>query len=330
VTGFKTPGGISRSSYGGVMRETPRLFCLDTVLIDVVLSVAALPPRAGDIRAVEQLVTTGGGFNAMSAATRHHLQTVYAGRLGTGPFSETAMTSLVGERIGMPIDVNRELDNGVCVVLVEPDGERTFVTAPGAEGRLRFSDLDALEVLDGDYVLVSGYNVMYPSSAELVLRWLSDLSAGVIVLFDPATRVEDIPPAHLAAVLEVTTWVSCNEREAMQLTGDDDVRDAAATLASSNDRVNVVVRRGADGCLVVFNHDAPHAVEGFATNVLDTNGAGDVHNGVFIAELASGHDALSAARWANAAAAMAVSRWGPATSPSREEVATFIDESEAR
>jgi sugar/nucleoside kinase (ribokinase family) len=312
------------------MRDAPRLFCLDTVLIDVVLRVAAMPPRAGDIRALEQLITTGGGFNAMSAAARHHLRTEYAGRLGTGPFSDTAMASLEREGIGMPIEANKELDTGVCVVLVEPDGERTFVTAAGAEGTLRSSDLDALELLDGDYVLVSGYNVMYPGTAELVIGWLRELRPGVIVLFDPATRVEDVPRLHLMAVLEVATWLLCNELEAIQLTGDDDLHRAAAALASTTDRLNVVIRRGAQGCLVALNSGGAITIEGFATKVVDSNGAGDVHNGVFVAELASGHDAVAAARWANAAAAMAVGRLGPATSPTREEVAVFIDESDAR
>jgi ribokinase len=312
------------------MGDVPRLFCLDTVLIDVVLRVAALPPRAGDIRAVEQLVTTGGGFNAMSAAARHHLRTSYAGRLGAGPFSTTAARSLTNEGIEIPIEANAELDNGVCVVLVEPDGERTFVTAPGAEGTLRSSDLDALEVVDGDYVLVSGYNVMYPGSAELVLTWLRGLPLGVTIVFDPATRVEDIPPTYLKATLDVAAWLLCNEREARRLTGDEDVHRTAAALAATNDRVNVVVRRGAAGCLVAFNHGPSVNVDGFVADVVDTNGAGDVHNGVFIAELASAHDALAAARWANAAAAIAVSRFGPATSPTRKEVAAFIDESDAR
>jgi sugar/nucleoside kinase (ribokinase family) len=306
------------------MRTTPRLFCLDTVLIDVVLRVAAIPPRGGDIRAREQLITTGGGFNAMSAATRHHLDTEYAGRLGAGPFSDTARRSLEAERIGTPIEANAELDAGVCVVLVEPDGERTFVTAAGAEGTLRLSDLDALDVLDGDFVLVSGYNVMYPTSAAFVLRWLAGLSDGVVVLFDPATRVEDIPLPYLTAALDEATWVMCNEREALRLTGETDVQRAATALASANDRVNAVVRRGALGCLVAPNRRGPIIVEGFATDALDTNGAGDVHNGVFAAELASGHDPVASARWANAAAAIAVSRLGPATSPTREEVAAFV------
>jgi ribokinase len=312
------------------MRDAPRLFCLDTVLIDVVLRVAAIPPRAGDVRALEQLITTGGGFNAMSAATRHHLRTDYAGRLGEGPFSDTARRSLESEHIGTPIEANRELDSGVCIVLVEPDGERTFVTASGAEGTMRYSDLVALDVQDGDYVLVSGYNVMYPASAEFVLHWLGELPKGVIVLFDPATRVEDIPSPYLTLALDVATWVMCNEREVTQLTGDSDVQRAAVALASTNDRVNAVVRRGALGCLVALNRGECFVVGGFVTDALDTNGAGDVHNGVFAAELASGHDAVASARWANAAAAIAVSRLGPATSPTREEVADFIANSVAR
>jgi sugar/nucleoside kinase (ribokinase family) len=312
------------------MRGASRLVCLDTVLVDVVLRVTAFPPRAGDVRALEQLVTTGGGFNAMSAASRHHLPAVYAGRLGAGPFSELAARSLAEEGIGTPVASNSELDTGICVVLVEPDGERTFVTAPGAEGTLRASDLEALDIGEADFILVSGYNVMYPGSADLVLTWLGALPSDVVVLFDPATRVSDIPAWNLGVVLERATWLLSNASEVTQLTGSDEVNAAAAALAATNDRLNVVVRRGANGCLVALNHTDAVAVEGFVTDVVDTNGAGDVHNGVFAAELANGHDALAAARWANAAAAMAVSRLGPASSPTRDEVATFIESTAPR
>ncbi len=182
----------------------------------------------------------------------------------------------------------------------------------------------------GDYVLVSGYNVMYPGSANTVLDWMRELSPGVVVLFDPATRVEDIPAANLTTALEGATWLLCNEREAMHLTGDDVVRDAARALSARYERMNVVVRLGPAGCLVAVGHADPIEIEGFVADVVDTNGAGDVHNGVFIAELASGRDALAAARWANAAAAMAVARFGPATSPTREDVAAFLKASDAR
>jgi sugar/nucleoside kinase (ribokinase family) len=302
----------------------PRLFCLDTVLVDVDLKVASLPERAGDVRANSQLITTGGGFNAMSAATRHGLTVVYGGRLGRGPFATLAMKDLTREGIETPLESNGDLDCGVCVVLVEPDGERTFITAPGAESSLRGSDLAALTVSAGDVVLVSGYNVMYPDMDVAVLDWLEELAPDVIVAFDPATRVEDVPPANLQRALTRATWLLCNRAEAAALSGEDDPLVAARFLANAHGSLNVLVRTGAEGCVVALRDGVARAIRGFSTTVLDTTGAGDVHNGVFLAELAQGLDPIEAARLANAAAAISVARPGPATGPTRREVETFV------
>ncbi|MGC2169282.1 MAG: PfkB family carbohydrate kinase [Acidimicrobiales bacterium] len=301
-----------------------RLFCADTVLIDVVLTVSSLPHRAGDVRATSQLITTGGGFNAMSAAARHEVDVVYAGRLGSGPFATLASADLARERIGAPVETNSEVDCGICVVLVEPDAERTFITTAGAESTLRGSDLSALDIEAGDYVLVSGYNVMYDDMAEVVLSWLESLDSEVIVAFDPATRVDDIPPKYLARVLPRANWILSNLAEAAALGGTDDAKAAATALTQRGESLSALVRCGAAGCVVV-EHGAPAVVvEGFSTAVVDTNGAGDVHNGVFLAELAHQIAPIAAARWANAAAAMAVALRGPATGPHRGEVAEFL------
>jgi sugar/nucleoside kinase (ribokinase family) len=306
------------------MSETPRLFCLDHVLIDVVLKINSLPERAGDTLASEQLVTTGGGFNAMSAAARHGLRVAYAGRLGVGPFSSLAISALEHDNIAAPVDRNEDFDTGLCIVLLEPDGERSFVTSPGAEATLRPLDLETLGVRDGDYVLVSGYNVMYPIIANIVIAWLTHLPESVIVVFDPATRMVDIPKANLHLMLQRSNWLLCNAVEASMLAGGDDALASAVLLSSKYDALDVVVRNGAKGCVVALRNEQARVVDGFATTVVDTNGAGDVHNGVFLAELASGHDAFAAARWANAAAAMSISRLGPASCPPRDEVAAWI------
>jgi sugar/nucleoside kinase (ribokinase family) len=302
-----------------------RLFCLDTVLVDVDLKVASLPVRAGDVRARSQLITTGGGFNAMSAATRHDLQVVYAGRLGHGPFATLARRDLTSEGIATPLESNDDLDCGVCVVLVEPDGERTFITAPGAESTLRASDLATLTAREGDVVLVSGYNVMYRDMDAAVLDWLEGLAPDVVVAFDPATRVEDVPPANLQRAIARTTWLLCNRVEAAELSGEDDPFVAANHLTRAHSSLNVLVRTGADGCVIATRETAAVVVKGFRTTVVDTTGAGDVHNGVFLAQLAQGLDPVEAARYANAAAAMSVALAGPATSPTRLEVEAFFD-----
>jgi len=56
---------------------------------------------------------------------------------------------------------------------------------------------------------------------------------------------------------------------------------------------------------------------------VDTTGAGDAHAGVFLAGLAAGLLPAAAASRANAAAALAVTRAGPAESPSRAELDAF-------
>ena len=53
---------------------------------------------------------------------------------------------------------------------------------------------------------------------------------------------------------------------------------------------------------------------------VDTNGSGDAHSGVLAASLAQGADILEALRLANCAGALAATRVGPATCPSRTEI----------
>jgi sugar/nucleoside kinase (ribokinase family) len=85
----------------------------------------------------------------------------------------------------------------------------------------------------------------------------------------------------------------------------------------------VLVRTGPDGCLLADRGDVVH-VPGFEVGAVDTNGAGDTHTGTFAAALARGVDPPEAARIANAAAALSVTRRGPATAPSEDELTRFL------
>jgi sugar/nucleoside kinase (ribokinase family) len=303
------------------------LFCLDTVMIDIVLRIAQVPESGSDVLASEHLITTGGGYNAMSAAARQGVSAVYAGRLGRGPFSSIARSSLVHDNVTEPMEADETRDAGFCVALIDDVGERTFITSPGAEGSLRSSDLASLDVRSADYVLVSGYNVMYPGTAEIVLEWLASLSEDVVVAFDPSNRVMDVPKTNRRAVLERADWTLCNETEASLLTGRDTLKQSIVALADMTGRAGVVVRHGESGCTVLTEGDEPVHVDGFKVTVLDTNGAGDTHSGVFLAELALGTDVIEAARRGNAASAIAISVLGPASCPERDAVSAMIHQS---
>ena len=307
-----------------MVSASARLFCLDTVMIDIVLRIAEIPESGSDVLADEHLIATGGGYNAMSAAARQGVGAVYAGRLGRGPFSSIARASLQNDHVEEPIEADDALDAGFCVALIDDGGERTFITSAGAEASLRSTDLSSLTINGGDYVLVSGYNVMYPGSAELVLEWLASLDDDVRVAFDPAIRVMDIPDKNLRPVLGRADWTLCNETEASSLTGADDLEASVRALGELTGRVGVVVRHGATGCTVLVNGGEPVLVDGFNVAVVDTNGAGDTHSGVFLAELALGTDVIEAARRGNAASAVAISVLGPASCPDRDGITDML------
>ncbi len=306
------------------MTTAPRLFDLDTVMLDVVAMIDVLPTRGNDAEVLERLVTPGGGFNVMSAARRQGMDVTYAGQLGSGPFADIAKKALVAEGIQISVPTNESLDLGLCFVLVEKGGERTFVTSPGAEGTLTLQDLSVIEVKPGDYVFVSGYNFVYPDICATSASWLQGISKDAVVIFDPGPRGSDIPSDELSALIARCNWLVCNEPEAMSLTKTNSLDDALSQLSQLNVQTGVIVRVAERGCILLQGSDAPQVIPGFSANVVDTTGAGDTHGGVFIAELAKGTGVTEALTRANAACAIAIGKLGPATAPSSEEVTAFL------
>jgi sugar/nucleoside kinase (ribokinase family) len=290
-----------------------RLVSVGNVVIDVVLRVEALPERGSDVIASAAALSPGGGFNALLAASRSGLASAYGGAHGTGPFGDLARAALAEAGIDALLPPIDGRDTGLVIAMVDADGERTFITSPGAEAELSPQSLSTLAIHSGDAILMSGYSLLHPLNRIAILGWLDGLPTGTLVVFDPGPLVADIPPDALRSVLDRTDWLTSNAREARLL----------GPYASG--RVGSVVRTGSTGCTVQGRSGDPVQVSGFpVTGTLDTNGAGDTHTGAFIAALARGATPIEAATWANAAAAISVTRRGPATAPTSEEITALL------
>ena len=301
-----------------------RLLHLGDVVVDVVLDVPALPERGGDVLAERSETTPGGGFNVMAAAARQGLRVRYAGAHGGGPFGALARAGLAGAGIEILQPAKAGLDTGFVVALVDAGGERTFVTSRGAEATLTAGDLAGVAAGPRDAVYLSGYGLVHPSNRDALTDWLGRLGDDTVVFFDPGPLAALIPAAVLDPVLARSDWVTGNARESALLTGRPDPAEAARALAQRAGRRGVLVRTGPAGCLIGHRDRDPVTVPGFRVDVVDTNGAGDAHTGTFIATLAAGAGEVAAARAANAAAALSVTRRGPATAPTAAELAAFL------
>lgn len=300
-----------------------RLLCIGDTIIDVTATVDSLPERGGDVLADSGAMLAGGtGFNVMAAASRLGLPSAYGGMHGTGPFGDLARAAMRREGIEILLEPDTETDTGWDVAITDAGSERTFVTVVGAEARLTAERIATLEARPGDAVYVSGYGLLNEPNRSAITGWLQELPERVTIVADPGPLVADVPKPTLEAVLARTTWWSCNLAEAVATTGETDSAEAARSLAASG--AGVVIRLGADGCLVLAPGDEPVPVPGFPVEAVDSNGAGDSHVGAFIAALLAGLDPVAAARKANAAAAFAVTRPGPATGPTTQELDRFL------
>jgi sugar/nucleoside kinase (ribokinase family) len=297
-----------------------RLVHVGNVVVDLLTAVPALPARGADVLARRMVATAGGGFNVLAAAARQGLPAAYAGPVGSGPFATIALDALRAEGVTV-LQQPRSDDTGLVITIVDDEGERTFVTSPASTVGAGAAELAAVAPAAGDAVSVSGYELLHGPSREALLPWLAALPAPVTVVFDPGPLAPWSTPDAVAAVLARADWCTANTAEAAEITG---VPDPAAAAVALGGRLGAIVRTGADGCLVALRGQAPVHVPGFTVPVVDTTGAGDAHTGVFVAALASGADPVAAARTANAAAALTVTRPGPATCPDADELAAFL------
>ena len=299
-------------------------------LVDVVVEVPDLPARGQNVMATSATDYAGGAVTVLVAAARFGADCVHAGALGTGPHADLIRTALDREGIAASAPPVAGLDTGICVVMVEPSAERTFVTTLGAERQISVESLATSDPQPGDLVCVTGFSLALPSTGEPLLAWLPTLHPDVVVVLDPGAAFATLSEPVRAAMLEVTDVWSSNAEEAediLRSVGQEpptDLADLTTAVAPllRGDAV-AIVRDGPEGCAVHVGGETAY-VPGFPQTPIDTNGAGDTHTGALLAEVAVGTPWVEGCRRANAAAAIKVTRRGTQSAPTAAEVGAFL------
>jgi len=299
-------------------------------LVDVVVEVPDLPPRGQNVMATSATDYAGGAVTVLVAAARFGADCVHAGAHGTGPHGDLVRTALDRDGIAVSAAPVADLDTGICVVMVEPSAQRTFVTTLGAERHITVESLASSGPRPGDLVCVTGFSLALDSTRDPLLAWLPDLHPDVVVVLDPGAAFADLPEDVRTAMLEVTDVWSSNAEEAeglLRAVGHEPPGDLAELTTAvapllRGDAV-AIVRDGPEGCAVRVADETTY-VPGFPQTPVDTNGAGDTHTGALLAEVAAGTPWVEGCRRANAAAAIKVTRRGPESAPTSVEVDGFL------
>lgn len=302
-------------------------------LVDITIEVPNLPTTGTNVNA-NSLPTAyaGGAVNILVAAARTGAKAVHGGAVGEGRNGDLIRQVLALEGVELSSPKVAGKDSGSCYVLVEPSAERSFVTCYGAERDISVQSLSTLHPTASDLLCISGYSFFNPTKDPL-LSFLDQLPAGVVTVLDPGDAFWEFPKALQSQVLSYTRVWTSNLAEAEAFSAQADPFAAAdliyqQLLAHGTTSPVVIVRDGPQGCFVKTSEQRAVHIKGFPQRALDTNGAGDTHTGILLGYVSQGMDFISAAKLANAGAALKVVRKGQDTWPRHEEIMAFIKEND--
>jgi len=289
---------------------------------DMVVRAARIPRPGETVLGGEFLMAAGGkGANQAVAAARAGGAVSFIARVGDDLFGRRALEGFRRDRINIDkVGIDRRASSGVALIVVGQGGENAITVASGANARLTAAEIRrAAKVINSADILLLQLEIPLPAVS---------LAAAIAGRNHVRTILNPAPARPLpAALLNRISVLTPNESEAEILTGikirgRKDAERAALRLAERTEAV--VLTMGAQG-LIIASGSKAEFVPAFKVKAVDTTGAGDVFNGALAISLAEGKSLSGAARFASAAAALSVTKWGAQPSaPRRTEIERFI------
>jgi 2-dehydro-3-deoxygluconokinase len=258
----------------------------------------------------------GDTSNAVIAASRQGARCAYFTRLGEDDFG--AMLRQLWAREGVAADAvqrDPQAHTGIYFVRRDASGHSfSYLRAGSAASRMRPQDLPQELLRACRFLHVSAISQAISASATETVAQAIALAraAGAQVTYDPNLRLR-LWPLERAREVILATIPQCDHflpslDDVRPLCGLEDPQEIVRWCHAQG-AGTVVLKLGVQGCLV-SQGEGIVAVPAHKVGAVDATGAGDCFDGSYLARLAAGDDALSAARWATAAAALATTGYG--------------------
>ncbi len=299
------------------------LVVLGSVNADHVLQVPSFPRPGETLHGRNYQVIPGGkGANQAVAAARLNADIGFIACVGDDAFGLNIRESF--QQDGMEISgvkVEAGCPTGIAMIQVSDSGENSICISAEANAKLTAESLES----ELERIRAAKYLLMQLETPldGVVKAALVAKDAKTKVILNPAPA-RPLPDQLLSCVDIITP----NETEAESLTGiavtDDQSAQQASNLLHDKGIETVMITLGAKG-VWLSQQKQGILIPGYKVNATDTTAAGDTFNGAFVTGLLEAMTLESAIKFAHAAAAISVTRFGAQTSiPNREEVEKFL------
>lgn len=293
---------------------------LDVVTIGIVCAdVIAGPmsnlPAKGQLGVADHLDLRLGGLAGVTASVLAKLgaTAAYHGKVGRDPFGDFVVNEMAGHGVDVSGVIRTdETTTSATVVLLDTDGERTFMCFRGASAAMSEEDIDSGFVERGK-VLHWGGPSLTPllDGAPIARVFARAQEKGMITSIDTVFDGGGVWFPHIEEALAHTNIMMSNREEGSHYTGRT-APDEMADWFLERGPETVLIKLGEDG-LLAKNREGSCRLRAHEVPVVDTTGAGDAACGGFLYGHLQNWELRASAELANAVGALTVQSMGGAT-----------------
>lgn len=292
-----------------------KIFNFGSLNMDKVYRVKEFVRSGQTVSALDLYTYPGGkGLNQSVAVARAGGQVYHVGCVGED--GEFLKQFLLSNHVHCDFVKDVEGFSGHAVIQVDQKGQNCIIVYPGANHKLEREYIDQVfEVIQKDDIILLQNEI---NLVDYVMAKGRERGARIVLNPSPVTdELQSFP-------LELVRTFILNEIEAMYISGEAEIEDMLKALEVKYPESEIVLTLGEKGSVYRFKGNEQRFGI-FKTDSTDTTGAGDTYCGYFLACSALGMTPFDACVYASAAAAIAVSKKGAASSiPNMDNVKTFL------
>lgn len=243
----------------------------------------AIQVRFASVR--RRMVAGGSASNTVTTVAQLGGKAAFIGKIGNDEVGDFYRADMLKNGI-TPILLESDKMSGCSIVLITPDGERTFATYLGAAADMHAEDIRKEAFIGYDIFHIEGYLVQDNELIEKAIRLAKE--SGCMVSLDLASyNVVNENHCFLKELIrKYVDIVFANEDESFAYTHLNPEESVKAIAGQCDIAVVKVGKRGS----YVQQGDQMSHIGAVSTQCLDSTGAGDLYAGGFLHALADGFD----------------------------------------
>jgi len=278
-----------------------KVVVVGSINVDMVFT-SKVRPKAGETVLGEEfyIIPGGKGANQAVAASKLGAESLMLGCVGNDSNGEFSLLNLSKMNVNTKcIKFANDVPTGVANIIVA-EGDNSIIVIPGSNYEITKETIDQNKniILESDIVMLQ---LEIPIE---VVEYTAEICKenNVKVMLNPAPAVK-----LSKSLIENSTYMTPNEHELKVIFGKDNTEDADSIIKNYPNKL--IVTMGSKG-VKYYNGEEIKNIPAYNVEIVDTTGAGDTFNGGLAAALVRGEKLEEAIKFANKAAALAITKLG--------------------